>query len=78
MSFDAKHPGLRARVDAMLDAFISPLTIRNMLEAEYGEHIAAVSVWRYRRRHWVVARERVLGERVARVAWEELKREGKS
>lgn len=56
---DARHPGLREKVDAMLAEFWRTRDIKHMIAAHYGERLSMSSVERYKRKHWHAQRERV-------------------
>jgi len=69
---DARHPGLCQKVDAMFDAFATLGAVAAMIRAEYGEHITATPIARYKKQFWNVRRQRDLMMKAASTAYQEL------
>ncbi len=69
---EARHPGLRLKVDAMFEAFATVRAVSAMIEAHYGERLSHTSLWTYKRRSWRPQRDRIQERNVARIAFQEL------
>jgi hypothetical protein len=47
-----RHPGLTAKVDAMLQAVATLKAIREMIQNEYGESVGMTALWKYKMWNW--------------------------
>jgi hypothetical protein len=78
LRLDARHPGLRARVDEMFAAFKSIDAVEEMIEREYHEPLSHTTVRKYKVECWTPARKRELAQEVHRIAFQEFAREGRN
>jgi hypothetical protein len=76
--FEARHPGLCQKVDAMFEAFTPLRAVAAMIRTEYGERISHTSIWRYKRQSWDVRRDQIQEMNVVLTAFQELVSEERS
>jgi len=56
---EARHAGLREKVQTMFNTGWSALDVQQLLAVQYGTRLGLRSVERYKRRHWRAQNERV-------------------
>jgi hypothetical protein len=75
LALDANHPGLVRRVDEMFDSFATVRQVHATVRRDFGVHVCYETVWRYRKFHWSVKRDRALTAEAAMMARQELEAE---
>jgi hypothetical protein len=78
LALETRHPGLVEKVNAMFDHFATIKAVEAMIKADYGEHIGHSTICNYRKRIWMVQRDRMLAIRAKRTARQELVSEGRN
>jgi len=51
LTLDCRHPGLRQKVYAMFDDLWTTRDVRQMLHAQFGEHVSLSCLEKYKARH---------------------------